>query len=360
MIWRKPIFLTLTVAFFQAVFTGATLGETCQTPYDASDSSITICDLGVLDGGSFSFALAASDDGTVIVGYGGTPEGDRAFRWTQATGMVNLGTLPGGDFSSMAFDVSSDGRTIVGFGDSADGYYSFIWTEDTGMERIDVEGFKGSAISGDGRVVVGYLGDPLLGQTPAYWSRETGIVKLDPDGVFNGRTAFDVSYDGSVIVGHAPPFGFRWSATEGMVMLTPPSETGGVSAKVISGDGRIIAGSFVDDTGRRSVQWNSRGNVELAVPEFGRVRNDISGISRDGQFVVGRVKFGEHYQAYARRMGQPPVILGDLGGFVTDEGSFFSSKAYAMDAYGNLVVGSSTGPDGSRAVRWLINILPNG
>jgi len=352
---RKAIFSTLTAALLVA-FPGATLGETCQTPYDASDSTITICDLGVLEGGNFSFAKAVSDDGSVIVGVGDTPDGDRAFRWTQATGMVSLGILPGGDYSSRASDVSSDGRIIVGFSDSADGFYSFIWTEDAGMQRIDVEDFTAGAISGDGRVVVGYLGSPLEQQTPAYWSRETGIVKLDPDGVFNGRTAFDVSYDGSVIVGHAQPYGFRWSEAEGMVMLTSPAETGGASADVISGDGSIIAGSFVDDLGRRSVQWNSVGDVELAVPEFGFARNDISGISRDGQVVVGRVRVGEHSQAYARRTGLPPVILGGLE--AAGEG-FVSSDAMASDRYGSIVVGSSTGPDGNRAVRWLINNLPN-
>jgi probable HAF family extracellular repeat protein len=39
-------------------------------------------------------ATAISGDGSTVVGYAGN-----AFRWTSATGMVDLGTLPGGSGS---------------------------------------------------------------------------------------------------------------------------------------------------------------------------------------------------------------------------------------------------------------------
>ena len=45
-----------------------------------------------------------------------------------AAGMVGLGDLPGGDFSSIAQDVSDDGSVVVGIGNSASGEEAFRWT----------------------------------------------------------------------------------------------------------------------------------------------------------------------------------------------------------------------------------------
>jgi probable HAF family extracellular repeat protein len=83
-----------------------------------------------------------------------------AFRWTQATGMVGLGDLPGSDFSSRATGVSADGSVVVGESDSANGLEAFRWTEGTGMVGLGYlpgGGFNSRAlgVSADGSVVVG-------------------------------------------------------------------------------------------------------------------------------------------------------------------------------------------------------------
>ncbi|WP_161956747.1 hypothetical protein [Sphingosinithalassobacter portus] len=78
--------------------------------------------------GAFTLAEAVSGDGGVIVGSarGETGNNSVAFRWTEETGIVSLGTL-GGD-SSKATDVSEDGTTVVGFSDNAQGQSrAFIW-----------------------------------------------------------------------------------------------------------------------------------------------------------------------------------------------------------------------------------------
>src|ERR1700690_176050 len=63
-------------------------------PVLASD---IVLDLGVLPGSVSSTAFGISGDGSVIVGVSvDTANHDHAFRWTQATGMVDLGTLLGG------------------------------------------------------------------------------------------------------------------------------------------------------------------------------------------------------------------------------------------------------------------------
>jgi probable HAF family extracellular repeat protein len=101
-------------------------------------------------------------DGRVIVGKAPT-----AFRWTEAEGMISLGTLaPAEELGvySEAFAVSATGNAVVGVSKhSRDGpeFEAFLWTPALGMEGLgDFPGddFVSFAygVSGDGSVVVGY------------------------------------------------------------------------------------------------------------------------------------------------------------------------------------------------------------
>jgi probable HAF family extracellular repeat protein len=87
----------------------------------------------------------------------------RAFRWTPAGGMKDLGTL--GGVESAAYDVSGDGSTVVGDASTASGSSrAFRWTLAGGMKDLSAAYSVGSgsyfqyanAISADGLRVVGY------------------------------------------------------------------------------------------------------------------------------------------------------------------------------------------------------------
>jgi probable HAF family extracellular repeat protein len=109
-----------------------------------------------LGAGAGSMAHAVSDDGAVIVGAGlqsshGTQP--QPFRWTQATGAVGLGDLPGsGPVDGSALGISGDGNTIVG----SNGNRAFAWTAAAGMYALSPYA-PGAAqdASGDGSVIVG-------------------------------------------------------------------------------------------------------------------------------------------------------------------------------------------------------------
>jgi probable HAF family extracellular repeat protein len=123
--------------------------------------------LGDLSGSLFgSSASGVSADGSVVVGEANSANGGQAFRWTQVTGMVGLGDLPGGSFASGANGVSADGSVVVGssriFGTSGNafGIEAFRWTQATGMVGLgDLPGGSffsiATGVSGNGSVVVG-------------------------------------------------------------------------------------------------------------------------------------------------------------------------------------------------------------
>jgi probable HAF family extracellular repeat protein len=152
--------------------------------------------LGDLDGGFRSSANGVSADGSVVVGISrifgtsGNAFGIEAFRWTQATGMVGLGDLPGGVFFSSANGVSGDGSVVVGRGDSANGSEAFIWNISQGMRSLrevltndyslDLTGWtlaEATAISADGLSIVG-IGTNPNGNTEAWIARLDG--QIDP------------------------------------------------------------------------------------------------------------------------------------------------------------------------------------
>lgn len=120
-------------------------------------------------GGTSSLAGDVSGDGSVVVGYGSSANGQEAFRWTAAGGIVGLGDLPGGSTNSNAYSISGDGSVVVGLGTTADGNRAFIWDGASGMRNLqtvlandygqDLTGWtltEARSISADGKTITGW------------------------------------------------------------------------------------------------------------------------------------------------------------------------------------------------------------
>ena len=214
-------------------------------------------------------ANAISADGTVATGYC-SPQpgiGNEACRWTPS--LEHLGGFPGGNGSADSFDISADGSVIVGIGEAATGGEAYRWTQATGM--VDLGNMPGggydsaNGISADGLVIVGH-GNGSLGQEAFRWTQETGMVGLgDLPGGYFSSTALAVSEDGSVIVGHSKTNndgmeGFIWDASNGMrhlqqLLVSAGNDLTGWSNLHpwgISDDGRTVVGlgTFLLETGR--------------------------------------------------------------------------------------------------------------
>jgi probable HAF family extracellular repeat protein len=231
--------------------------------------------LGYVPGGTFSGATNVSANGSVVVGFNTVSlRGEEAFRWTQAGGMVGLGDLPGGDFQSSASAASADGSVVVGTGRSSGafntevGQEAFRWTQATGMVGLgELPGgaFYSSArdMTADASVVVGRSAS-ARGFEPFRWTAAGGMVGL---GLLPGSTsgyANAVSADGSIIVGVADQSSstraFIWNSATGLrylqdalvndlgYNLTGWTLTG---ANDISADGRWVVGTGVNPSGQR-------------------------------------------------------------------------------------------------------------
>jgi probable HAF family extracellular repeat protein len=199
--------------------------------------------IGDLYNSPVSTASAISTDGQAIVGFSssgrswGQPaippldapyNGTEAFLWSQEKGMVGLGDLPGGFFSSQASAVSADHRTVVGMSSIERGNEAFRWSEATGMVGLgylfnDFKFSHATGVSADGSTVVGstvvdaviQTGDPNYADEVKYsafiWDTEHGMRDLksvleSEHGLnlagWQLTSAIDISDDGLVIAGN--------------------------------------------------------------------------------------------------------------------------------------------------------------
>lgn len=260
--------------------------------------------LGALIPGGTSDATDISGDGTIVVGTAQTASAVNAFRWTQATGMVSLGSLPGGLDISYARGISRNGTTIVGDAQSSNGTEAFRWTQSTGMVGLgDLSGgffySEANAVNDNGSVIVGYS-ISSSGPEAFRWTQSTGMVGLGdlPGGIFDS-VATGVSSDGSVVIGNGRSSSgqeaFRWTEQTGMQGLG--FLPGGTFSKAlaISGNGAIIVGSALSSSGGQAFRWTDPTGMrslkdllsESGVPLSGFSLTAAGAISEDGTIIVG-------------------------------------------------------------------------
>jgi len=280
--------------------------------------------LGFLPGGTQSTASRVSRDGSVIVG---TANGNRAFRWTSAGGMVNLGTLPDGT-DSFASDVSDDGSVVIGTCYTSAGARAFRWTSAGGMVNLglpldgggDGEAYNtyGVAVSGDGGVVAGFS-DPI--NDAFCWTVAGGMEDL---GTMTGGTSSHgtgVSADGSTVVGRGGTSGFtgvrafRWTSAGGMVSLgTLPGKSS--HAYGVSGNGQVVVGVLSSpDT---AMLWTSSlGMVDLntylpslGINLTGWTLTRANGVSGDGRTLVGTGTHNGLTEAWVAHLPSPTAAGG--------------------------------------------------
>ena len=191
--------------------------------------------------GSYGSVWGLSGDGTTPVGLYNRPgPGNRAHasKWTQATGVVDLGGCATGQ-ASRANGVNHDASVIVGWVETPTGpWRPAAWANGSLVLLTNYVEATGSgmgearATSPNGNIVVGFARDQASGpRGAAMWKRTNGVFGptqflgwvdgTEPNGI---NVPYAVSSDGRIVIGYCTfdgsPFGttgFGWTAATGVV-----------------------------------------------------------------------------------------------------------------------------------------------
>jgi probable HAF family extracellular repeat protein len=265
--------------------------------------------LGHLAGGNKSYAYAASQDGTVIVGASDSgTAGLQAFRWTQSSGLEALGTLPG-DSTSQAYDVTADGSLVVG----KSGNRATVWTAAEGLQPLPGIGdiSAAHAVSADGSVIAGESrGEGDVGPMAFRWTAGCGLVNITPDEGMSSRAA-GISADGYTVVGTDGNVddAFIWTPNTCAINPDTIEDAAQSLACDASADGSIVVGF-----GNDSIIWDmARGGAaaylkDVLTDELGL---DLTGwqiegsvyISDDGLTIAGNGNGPDDHAAWIARLG---------------------------------------------------------
>ena len=159
----------------------------------------SLIDLGTLPGGDYSSASDINHN-TTVVGDSNTSTGIRAFQWTPAGGIQDLGTLPG-DKGSRAFGINDSGH-VVGYSSGPHGITAFLWSSNNGMTSLGTlpGGSNSEAFDLNNSGSVVGVSTNSSGQKHAFlWTSSSGMQDL---GVLGGDTmseAHRINNQGSII-----------------------------------------------------------------------------------------------------------------------------------------------------------------
>ena len=215
-------------------------------------------DLGTLPGGDYSSAFALNDSG-IVVGTSNTSTSTHAFSWTPAQGLQDLGTLPGANASS-ALAINNQGQIVGSSGDHA-----ALWS---GGNIQDLGTLGGATSEAHGINNVGTIvgvSDTSSGPHAFLWQNGA----MQDLGVLSGDTSSHADHinDSGTVVGASEGSGgvraFVWTSAAGMQPLS--EESGAIYSEAfdINNAGQVV-GEIASSMGTRAFLWTSKdGMIDL-------------------------------------------------------------------------------------------------
>ncbi len=227
-----------------------------------------------------------SADGRVVVGSSPiTNNRAAAFVWTASGGMVDLGTLPGGN-AAYATGVNADGTVIVGTSNAPGASFAVSWVNGAISNLGSLGGTYGIAqdVSANGSVIVGY--SYIAGDAYAHAFRWVNGTMTDLGTIGGGNSyAQKVSADGSTVIGQSDSIGFRWNGGTMIPLLLPGGSSSEVAA--LTPDGSTVIGSSDDGNGNfHAYRWKNGAVTDLTPTETSPYVF-AKGVSNNGEVVVG-------------------------------------------------------------------------
>ena len=301
----------------------------------------SIVDLGAL-GGTTAYAFKINDAGTVAGN-----SGSAAFVWTEAGGMIDIGTLGG----SVVVRAISRQDQVIGFSWlgplGASPYHAYSWTAAFGLIDLGTLGGATSeaiAVNGLGQVVGrADTGDGAM--HPFLWSAGGGMIDL---GTLGGRSAAarGINDRGEIVgIDYTLGHGFFRTAAGDMIDIGPVDVSG--MGTVYVNNSSVVAGTAVYDDGsnrRHGFVWTAAGGMR----DIGTLGGDqllVFALSDSGQ-VVGQAQIAPAGATHAFSWTDSTSML-DLGTF-----GGLGSSATAVNVAGKVVGRADTTDGPSHAFVW--------
>ncbi|WP_238912165.1 autotransporter domain-containing protein [Achromobacter xylosoxidans] len=324
----------------------------------------------------------SSDGGDVIAGVltkANTP--NKAYIWTAQRGVVTLGTLNNGN-SADARAINAGGDVVVGMAEDgtaplnplgAQPKTAYRWTERGGMQGLGPVYANGSAIptgnsfatgvNAAGDVVVGVVYDQNNQTTSIFrWTQQTRMVALGKLNGGNNAGGAYVNAAGDVIVGNAqdgslantPIRAVRWTEATGLLSLGTLNATDTESrATAVNAKGDIVVGTSTAAGGmRHGFRWTQQaGATAGAMEDLGNLNGgtDVTpyAINAAGNVVVGTAKDGNAANAvrgfrWAEGSGMQTVEAWLAANGVAPAATQITANARAVSTDGSTVVGQLT------------------
>jgi probable HAF family extracellular repeat protein len=269
--------------------------------------------------------------------------------------LTDLGDLPGGDNTSVAYDINNEGR-VVGRGNVAAGgvTHAFLWDPVMGIQDLGVfpggvgesSGWSSHSVAyaiNDNGQVVGH-NEVRVGTPDSYHSYAHAFLWDSVEGMQDlGRgIAYGINNGGQVVGVAANSHAFLWDEIGGMQDLGTLSGYVGSKAYDINDDGQVV-GYCETNLPDRAFLWDSVQGMQnlgsLWFPDVGYGDSFAYGINNDGQ-VVGQVSYGSSPSECVA------FLWDNVGGMQEIDGSI----AYDINASGQVVGCYITGSGTTRAM----------
>jgi probable HAF family extracellular repeat protein len=212
-----------------------------------------IRDLGTLPGGDYSSAFAVNDSG-VVVGSSNTSTSMHAFSWTTSQGLQDLGTLPGTNASS-AFAINNQGQIVGSSGDHA-----ALWSGGSIQDLGTLGGATSEAHGINNLGAIVGVSDTSSGPHAFLWQNGA----MQDLGLLSGDTSSRADHinDNGTVVGASEGSGgvraFVWTSAAGM----QPLGSDGVYSEAfdINNAGQVV-GEVASSLGTRAFLWTSQAGL---------------------------------------------------------------------------------------------------